>query len=103
MALPALTPQQRADALEKAAAARAHRAQFKAELKSGALILSAFLEKADSDEALGKTRVVSLLESLPGIGEARARRIMDEVGISDSRRVRGLGPHQRAALIERFG
>ena len=47
-------------------------------------------------------KVSALLESLPGVGRVRARQIMDEVGISESRRVRGLGANQVAALIARF-
>lgn len=103
MALPALTPEQRTAALEKAAEARSQRAQMKARLKSGTVKLSEVLAEADSDEALAKMKVVSLLESLPGVGHATARTLMETIGISDARRIRGLGPHQRTALVERFG
>ena len=47
-------------------------------------------------------KVSALLESMPGVGRVRARQIMDEVGISETRQVRGLGNNQIAALIERF-
>lgn len=103
MALPELTPEQRAAALEKAAAARVTRAQVKQELKSKETTLSAVLERAEDDEALAKLKVVSLLEALPGVGKATAQNIMTEAGISASRRVRGLGHHQREALVSRFG
>jgi ribosomal protein S13 len=53
-------------------------------------------------DAIGKLRVSALLESLPGVGKVRARRIMEEIGISESRRVRGLGTHQVKSLVERF-
>jgi ribosomal protein S13 len=46
---------------------------------------------------------VSLLESLPGVGKVKARAIMADIGISETRRVRGLGPHQVKALVDRFG
>ncbi len=103
MALPPLTPQQRADALAKAAAARATRAEVKNKLKYAQVKLSDVIESAKTDDALSKLKVVSLLESLPGVGKAKARAVMSEVGISEARRVRGLGPHQKAALVERFG
>ena len=103
MALPPLTPEQRAAALEKAAAARATRAEIKNQLKYSKISLSQVIEKAKDDEALGKLKVLTLLESLPGIGKVKALAILSEVGISESRRVRGLGPNQVAALIERFG
>lgn len=103
MALPVLTPEQRASALEKAGQARAQRAAMKSRLKSGSVLLSQMLLEAETDDALGKMKVVALLESLPGVGKATARAIISEVVISEARRVRGLGPYQRKALIERFG
>ena len=36
-------------------------------------------------------KVLAVLESLPGVGKVKARRIMEEIGISETRRVRGLG------------
>jgi ribosomal protein S13 len=51
---------------------------------------------------LGKLKVVSMLESLPGVGKVRARRLMVELDISESRRLRGLGDNQRRRLLDRF-
>jgi hypothetical protein len=98
---PQLTPEQRAAALEKAAQARAARADIKARLKMGSLSLAEALDS--SDENVAKLKVVSLLESLPGVGKVKARRVMDEIGIADNRRVQGLGAQQRAALLEQLG
>lgn len=103
MALPDLTPEQRAEALAKAAAARATRAEIKNRLKYSGASLSSVLEAAEEDEAIGKLKVSALLEALPGVGPVRTKQIMAEVGIAETRRVRGLGPHQREALISRFG
>jgi hypothetical protein len=98
---PQLTPEQRAAALAKAAEARAARAEIKARLKMGSLSLKDALEA--SDDNIGKLKVVSLLESLPGVGKVKARRVMDDIGIADNRRVQGLGAQQRAALLEQLG
>lgn len=103
MALPPLTPEQRAAALQKAAAARRARAEVKNRLKYSQGSLAEVLEQARTDDVLGKLKVSSLLESLPGIGKIKARAIMAEIGISQTRRLRGLGPHQTQALVERFG
>lgn len=103
MALPDLTPSQRAAALEKAAAARVARADVKNRLKYSGGKISEVIERARTDEAIGRLRVLALLESLPGVGKVTARTIMAEVGIAESRRVRGLGPHQIAELVDRFG
>jgi ribosomal protein S13 len=48
-------------------------------------------------------KVSAVLESLPGVGKIRAKRIMAELGISESRRVRGLGANQLASLEREFG
>ncbi|GAB3083190.1 MULTISPECIES: integration host factor, actinobacterial type [Promicromonosporaceae] len=103
MALPPLTPEQRAAALEKAAEARRVRAEIKNRLKYSQGSLKDVIEKGQKDDVVGKLKVVSLLESLPGVGKVKARAIMEEIGIAETRRVRGLGPHQASALIERFG
>jgi ribosomal protein S13 len=52
---------------------------------------------------VAKLKVVSVLESLPGVGKVRARRTMAELEIADNRRLRGVGANQRAALLEAFG
>jgi len=100
---PALTPEQRQAALKKAAAARRQRAEVKEKLKMGSLTLRELFEQGDRDETLAKLKVVSVLESLPGVGKVRARRLMQELDISESRRLRGLGRNQRVALLGRFG
>ena len=100
---PSLTPEQRQAALQKAAAARRQRAEVKEKLKMGSLSLRELFEQGDRDEILAKLKVVSVLESLPGVGKVRARRLMQELDISESRRLRGLGRNQREALLGRFG
>ena len=102
MALPQLTPEQRAQALEKAAAARKERAAVKNRLKNAQGSLKEVVEQGRTNDVIGKMKVYVLLESLPGVGQVRARQIMEEVGISRTRRVRGLGANQIAALLERF-
>ena len=47
-------------------------------------------------------KVLAVLESLPGVGKVKARRTMEEVGISETRRVRGLGEQQRSKLLDTF-
>lgn len=102
MALPELTPEQRAQALEKAAEARRKRAAVKNRLKNSQGSLKDVIDSAHTDETIGKMKVSALLESMPGVGKVRAQQIMDEIGIAATRRVRGLGNHQVAALLERF-
>jgi len=95
---PQLTPEQRAAALEKAAQARAARAEIKARLKMGSMSLQEALDSNDPN--VEKIKVVALIEALPGVGKVKARRLMEEIGIADNRRVQGLGTQQRAALLK---
>jgi hypothetical protein len=101
MPLPQLTEEQRKQALEKAAEARRARAELKQQLKTGQLTLPQVLD-SPSDATIGKMKVSSVLESLPGVGKVRARKIMEKLDISSSRRIRGLGGKQREALLEEF-
>ncbi len=95
---PVLSAEQRAAALAKAALVRVARSELKERLKSGQMSLQDMFAAADTDEVVGKLKVLTMLESMPGIGKVKARRIMDDVGIAESRRVKGLGTQQRLAL-----
>jgi signal recognition particle GTPase len=99
---PSLSPDQRQAALEKAAAARRLRAELKEKLKMGSLTLKELLAQASHDEIVGKMKVIAVLESLPGLGKVKARRLMEDVGISETRRIQGLGDQQRKKLFERL-
>jgi len=101
MPLPVLTEEQRKQALEKAAVARKKRAELKGQLKSGKITLKDMLFRQD-DDTIGKMKVSTVLESLPGVGKVRARKIMERLDISASRRVRGLGAKQRESLLGEF-
>lgn len=103
MPLPPLSPEQRAAALDKAAQARKARAELKDKLKHSGTSLSDVLTMGETDEIVGKMKVSAVLEAMPGVGKVRAQRIMEKLGIAASRRVRGLGAHQRAALEREFG
>ena len=99
---PSLSPEQRQAALEKAAVARRTRAEVKDRLKMAILTFPELLELADGDEIVGKMKVLAALESMPRLGKVKARRLMDDVGIAESRRLRGLGDSQRRQLLEFF-
>ena len=103
MALPpTLSPEARQAALQKAAAARRQRAELKEKLKMGSLTFKELLDQAERDEVVAKMKVVTVLESLPGLGKVKARRLMEEIGISETRRVQGLGDKQRRSLFEKL-
>ena len=95
---PKLTTQERRDALKAAVAARRTRAAFKEDIKVGRKSWKdAFSE---NDESIKKMRVRELIESLPGVGEVRAKTILERAGISPTRRVGGVGRSQYEKLLE---
>ena len=97
---PALTAEQRQAALEKAAAARRAAGGGEGEAQAGlARAGRAVRPGRRATTSLAKLKVVSVLESLPGVGKVQARRIMEELDISESRRLRGLGRNQREGLL----
>lgn len=98
---PQLTPEQRANALAKAGEARVARAELKNQLKMGSVTLADAL--ASTSPTVGKLKVVSMLESLPGVGKVKARKIMEDIGIAENRRVQGLGQQQKTSLLEQLG
>ncbi|CAN5553370.1 integration host factor, actinobacterial type [soil metagenome] len=102
MPLPELDADARRQALEKAAEARKVRAELKQQLKAGEIGLADVLRRANADEVVGKTKVSAVLESLPRVGKVRARKVMERLDISPSRRVRGLGGNQREKLLKEF-
>lgn len=99
---PAMSLEKRREALAIAAASRKMRAEYKSELNAGRLSLAQLLESIDANPALAKMRVAEMLESMPGYGKIRASALMDRLGISPTRRVQGLGRHQRIALLKEF-
>ena len=99
---PVLSAEQRQAALEKAALARRVRAELKERLKMGSLSFDDLLKQAENDEIVGKMKVLAMLESLPGLGKVKARRIMEEIGISENRTLHGLGDQQRKKLFEKL-
>lgn len=102
MALQEMSDEQRQAALAKAAEARRTRAEIKQLLKTGTLTLPEVLERAETDDVVAGTKVVSLIVSMPGMGKISTKRLMEEYGIAENRRIRGLGSRQREVLVEHF-
>lgn len=96
-----ITPEQREAALRKAVQVRSERARLKKDLKKGVVDLVDVLDQDDTI-VVGRMKVLTVLESLPSYGKVRAKRLMDEIGISELRRVKGLTPRQRRELEEHF-
>ncbi len=101
MTVPELTQEERLAALEQAVKARAQRAEIKAQLSEGKISFADVVAMKD-DEVIGKMKVSELISSLPNYGTVRTQKVMEELKISPSRRLRGLGKRQEVALLEKF-
>jgi len=95
---PQLTPEQRTAALAKAVEVRRGRAAVREALGAGEMTLSDAFAQSD-DDLVGGIKVKSILTALPGLGKVKSFRLMDQLGISENRRLRGLGRKQREALL----
>lgn len=102
MALPKLSLEEKRKALKKAQEVRSKRAKIRQNLKNGKTSILEVLANIN-DDVVARMRVVYLLESLPRIGKVKTKKIMNDIGIDETRRIQGLGNRQRQALIERLG
>lgn len=96
---PTLTQQQRVEASRLAVANRRRRAEVKRLVKTGQLSLEELFDLAGHEECIAQMRAYDLISALPAIGEVKAERIMKSASIAKTRRIRGLGPKQRAELF----
>ena len=85
-----------------AVAARRARAEVKRQVSQGRRSASEVLSTASRDAALPEAslRVTELIGSIPWLGPTRTARIMQELRISPSKRLGGLGIHQYQRLHE---
>lgn len=68
-------------------------------MKAGVISLQELFELAEKEECVAQMRAYDLISALPAIGEVKAERIMRQASIAKTRRIRGLGPKQRAELF----
>jgi len=99
---PLLSDEARKAALAKAAKVRKDRAAIRSQLAKREITFSTLLERLD-DDSVGKMKVLTVIEAMPGIGKVKARKLMRRIRINENRRLRGLGVRQRAELLDEFG
>ena len=101
MALPTLTPEQRAAALAAAAETRRAQAEVLGRMRSGETSLAEVL--STDDQTIARIRVARAVKAVPGIGAVKAAAALTEAGIQENRRVGGLTKGQRERLLEQVG
>lgn len=99
MAVPVLTQEQRVAASAKATQIRVRRKEVKLQLKNKQITFADLLKVSEQDEIIAGMKVKSVLESLPAFGKVKAAALMQNCGIAETRRIKGLGLHQSQALL----
>lgn len=92
----------RVAAAQAAVAARRARAELKRQLTTRAINALEVFERSQFEphSPAATIRVPQFLRAIPGIGELKAQRILERLGISPVKRLGGLGRRQRAELEE---
>ena len=102
MPAPKMTDEQRAAALPRAGEARRVRAEVKQLLKTGSLNMEELFERAEEDDLIAGIKVGAVVMSMPHMGKIKAIRLLEELGIEESKRLRALGSRQKEALLASF-
>lgn len=102
MPLPKMTDEERAAALARAAEARRVRAEIKQLLKTGTLTLDEVFARAEEDDLVAGIKIGSLIVSMPHMGKVKAMRLLEDLEIEDSKRLRALGSRQKERLLGSF-
>ncbi|MGM0364934.1 MAG: integration host factor, actinobacterial type [Actinomycetota bacterium] len=98
-----LSKESREKALVKARQIRKSRAELKKSLKKGRTDLKSIFFDERIFKQIANMKLVELVSSLPGMGRERAERILvQELGISLSKRAGGLGKKQRQRFLNYF-
>jgi len=97
---PRLSTRARRRAGEKAVLARQDRAKVKEQVASGELFFFDLFK--DERKSIARMKLMDLLQSVPGIGQARAQLIFERTSISPSRRIGGVGHRQIELLRQEF-
>ena len=95
-----MTDEERAAALAKAGAARRARAEMKELLSTGSMTLAEVFATAEEDDIIAGTKIYPVVVAMPGMGKVTTKRLFEEHGISETRRIRGLGSRQKQLLVD---
>jgi hypothetical protein len=95
-----LTPEQRKAALEKAAEAKAAKKRLLDDLRDGRVSPADLLSGAEAGNVrVQKLQISTLLRATPGVTPVMVKEAMTSIGISEGRRIQGLGDRQREKLL----
>ena len=99
---PYATEEGRQLALQKSVETRSARADLRAQMRAGDVALADLRGRVE-DPVVGRMTIRAALTAQKGIGVLRAIKIEDTVGVTETKRLRGLGPRQWDTLLQLVG
>ena len=103
MTLTRLSDEARNKGLEKARVVSKRRSEIKGQLKQGkTTIKNLFKDKKLYEEYISGMKVLAVVSSLPGNGKMSAIKVLEELHISPSKKMGGLGKNQKASFFKYF-
>jgi hypothetical protein len=79
---------------------RRRRAEVVGDLTAARMTLGEAFELADRDDLVARIKLLSLLQSVPGVGKVGSRRLLGSLGIPEIARTGAVGPDDRRRLLE---
>ncbi|MDD3520249.1 MAG: integration host factor, actinobacterial type [Actinomycetota bacterium] len=103
MAIPLLSNEEKRSALEHAREIRKKRSEIKKGLKSYSIsFIELFEEKNKYFMVVMDMKILDLMKALPGFGDIRVNKILQELQISPRKKFKGLGQKQKSRLLDYF-
>jgi DNA uptake protein ComE-like DNA-binding protein len=101
--VPFISQEKRKESLEKARLFKIQRAKIKQSIKKGIVNFNEiFGENKNYKDIVSNMKLIDLIKSLPGIGEIKAKRILNGLKISERKTVKGLGEKQKEVFKKYF-
>lgn len=86
-------------ALAKAAEIRTVRAETVDDVAAGTITLDQVFVRSADQPLVANIKILTALESVPGVGKVRARRILEAAGVAESDRIEQLDDNDRRSVL----
>ena len=86
----------------KAAEVRSQRDGLKAEIDSGEMLLGEVLSRAEAEEGIGDIKLLSLMDCIPQLGKVKGRRLLVDLGWTETVKLGELEGGQQEELLSRL-
>ena len=81
---------------------REQRDGLKAGIGSGEMLLGEILKRKDAEEGIADIKLLSLMDCIPGLGKVRGRRLLGDLGWTETVKLGELSGEQQEELLGRL-